>query len=317
MYKDSDEVPLIETCPVKETGQRKVEMHLAELGLPWTSFRPQYIYGPLTNKRDYLDWFFDRVVHGLSLVPLPLHGDQFVTLTHAEDVASMLASVVGNEKAVGQVFNCATDRYITYNNLFQQVMKVVDPAPTSGTMAFYYDPEDYDLEKGWFPFRNNHFFVNSDKAKRVLGWSPKHYLLEDLHEYYEGYKAAGKHKSEPDFLQDDEINLSWHHDYMPYMSEKEYLKEFPDAEDELERIKDTFDPQDRHFYSAIMEGVWENHIAENPEAADDEEARKEYEAYMAAHPGLAEQLEREEFEFEKNELLSMLKAKGIDDSPDN
>lgn len=64
---------------------------------------PQYIYGPLTNKRDYLDWFFDRVVHGLEFVPLPLHGDQLVALTHAEDVASMLASVVGNENAVNQV----------------------------------------------------------------------------------------------------------------------------------------------------------------------------------------------------------------------
>lgn len=65
--------------------------------------RPQYIYGPLTNKRDYLDWFFDRVVHGLEFVPLPLHGDQLVALTHAEDVASMLASVVGNENAANQV----------------------------------------------------------------------------------------------------------------------------------------------------------------------------------------------------------------------
>lgn len=35
----------------------------------------QYIYGPLTNKRDYLDWFFDRIVRGRPL-PLPAHGDQ-------------------------------------------------------------------------------------------------------------------------------------------------------------------------------------------------------------------------------------------------
>lgn len=67
------------------------------------SCRPQYIYGPLTNKRDYLDWFFDRVVHDLEFIPLPLHGDQLVALTNAEDVASMLASVVGNENAVNQV----------------------------------------------------------------------------------------------------------------------------------------------------------------------------------------------------------------------
>lgn len=74
-----------------------------DLHVGWV--RPQYIYGPLTNKRDYLDWFFDRVVHGIEVVPIPLHGDQLVTLTHAEDVASMLASVVGNENAVNQVRN--------------------------------------------------------------------------------------------------------------------------------------------------------------------------------------------------------------------
>lgn len=268
--------------------------------------RPQYIYGPLTNKRDYLDWFFDRIVHGLEFVPLPLHGDQLVALTHAEDVAAMLASVVGNEHAVNQVlassfrlvdakqpflhdflaawlsfvtpllrlsqsygcpeqhpdmielgsppqvFNCASDRYITYNGLFREVGKVclllgirnsrmlpeisrpedavlclvataylqrevslrtavrsaeahkvcgcvsyprvtffdvrvaclfcwcVSRAtalrmlvrqvarPTVSKMAYYYEPRDYDLKKGWFPFRNNHFVVNSEKVSELL-----------------------------------------------------------------------------------------------------------------------------------------------------
>lgn len=69
----------------------------------------QYIYGPLTNKRDYLDWFFDRVARGRTL-PLPKHGDQFTTLTHVEDIASLLASVVDNAKAVNQIFNAASDR---------------------------------------------------------------------------------------------------------------------------------------------------------------------------------------------------------------
>jgi hypothetical protein len=74
----------------------------------------QYIYGPLTNKRDYLDWFFDRLARDRPL-PLPLHGDQLTTLTHVEDVAALLGSVVDNPKAVNQVFNCATDRWVFLN----------------------------------------------------------------------------------------------------------------------------------------------------------------------------------------------------------
>lgn len=32
-------------------------------------------------------------------------------------------------------------------------------------MAHYYEPRDFDLAKGWFPFRNNHFVVNSEKVR--------------------------------------------------------------------------------------------------------------------------------------------------------
>lgn len=35
----SSQVPFTESSDVKESGQRLVEKHLAELGLPWTSFR--------------------------------------------------------------------------------------------------------------------------------------------------------------------------------------------------------------------------------------------------------------------------------------
>lgn len=33
------QVPFTESSDVKESGQRQVEKHMAELGLPWTSFR--------------------------------------------------------------------------------------------------------------------------------------------------------------------------------------------------------------------------------------------------------------------------------------
>ncbi|CAM9163795.1 unnamed protein product [Ectocarpus fasciculatus] len=299
MYKDSDEVPFTESSDVKESGQRQVEKYVADLGLPWTSFRPQYIYGPLTNKRDYLDWFFDRVVHGLEFIPLPLHGDQLVALTHAEDVASMLASVVGNERAVNQVFNCASDRYITYNGLFREVGKVAKP--TVSKMAYYYEPRDYDLKKGWFPFRNNHFVVNSEKAKRLLGWSPKHTITDDLTEYFEGYKAAGKVEAEPNFNKDDEINMSWNMEYVPYMARLEYRRRFPDLDEEMAELEKTYQPGDRHFNSAILDSMKEeyrNAFPDEPDIGAQEraQAQAEYDAYMAAHPGLKEQLIQQEEE---------------------
>jgi nucleoside-diphosphate-sugar epimerase len=47
-------------------------------------------------------------------VPIPVPGIQLTTLTHVEDVASMLAAVPGNEAAVGQHFNVCSDRCISF-----------------------------------------------------------------------------------------------------------------------------------------------------------------------------------------------------------
>lgn len=46
-----------------------------------------------------------------------------------------------------------------------------------------------------------HSTLFSTQAKRLLAWSPKHKITDDLAEYFDGYKAAGKVEAEPNFLQ--------------------------------------------------------------------------------------------------------------------
>ena len=47
--------PMPETAPVKESaGQHQFDNYCVEQGLPYVSFRPQYIYGPKANKFDYM-----------------------------------------------------------------------------------------------------------------------------------------------------------------------------------------------------------------------------------------------------------------------
>ena len=58
---------------MKETaGQVLYEKYAKESGLPFVSFRPQYIYGRKSNKFDYIDWYFDRIVRAR---PLPIPGE--------------------------------------------------------------------------------------------------------------------------------------------------------------------------------------------------------------------------------------------------
>ncbi|GAB5371552.1 hypothetical protein AAMO2058_001589700 [Amorphochlora amoebiformis] len=203
MYKPGYVFPMSEKLPVKETaGQKEVENYLNEIGLPWTSFRPQYIYGPLTNKRDYLDYFFDRVVRGRP-VPVAGSGQQLVTLTHANDVAGMMAGIIGaGTKPHRQVYNCATDELITVDALIELCAKI---SGVSTPQIVHYDPKKVKLDKKAFPFRDSHFFVAPNKAKEDFGYKCEHDLVKELKAYYEGYKAIGKDQKEMSFPIDDQI----------------------------------------------------------------------------------------------------------------
>jgi len=82
--------PMTEDTPIKDSaGQAQYEAYATQEGLPLVSFRPQYIYGPKSNKFDYIDWYFDRLVRELPL-PIPADGTQKVSLTNSEDVASLV-----------------------------------------------------------------------------------------------------------------------------------------------------------------------------------------------------------------------------------
>lgn len=193
MYKSSGVIPHVETDPVKTSSDvYGVENLVKESGIPYTFVRPQYIYGPKSNKR-YLDYFIGRAFRKLP-IPIPLSGEQLVCLTNILDVASLIALTVGHPKAINEVFNCGTDRYITYKGLCGLIYKHYNNAEND-IKYLHYDPEDFAHWDGTgpmeFPFRANSFITTPSKAKVSLGWSPKYNLETDIESELEEYKTIG------------------------------------------------------------------------------------------------------------------------------
>jgi len=207
MYIPGDEFPMTESNPTKESTQRKHE----ELVLSdefrsklrgCAFFRPQYIVGPLTNKRDYLDWFFDRIVKGNPML-IPAPGTQRTTVTDARDVASMIASVVNYETAIseeeqkdkrlGPVFNCASDVYVTLRQIAVECGNACGKSEQEIDALIEYYEADKKPEGSKFPFRATNFDVGVEKAKSVLNWKPQYSsdFKALAKEYYEGYCALG------------------------------------------------------------------------------------------------------------------------------
>jgi hypothetical protein len=219
MYKTVDGVqPHIETDAVKDSnGPRTVELACMEAGLPYTFMRPQYIYGPKSNKK-YLDYFIGRALRKLP-IPIPMSGEQLLGVTHIDDVCSMIALAIGNDAALNEIFNCGTDIYLSYIGLCSIIHDACGNS-AEDMKYFFYDPKDFDTftkNDPVFPFRRETFITNIDKIKTKLKWKSSHTLAGDIADLVAQYKAAGGMEQEWDekeLICDLQIIASKDHSFM-------------------------------------------------------------------------------------------------------
>eukprot|EP01024_Parvocaulis_polyphysoides_P055055 TRINITY_DN5600_c0_g6_i1.p4 TRINITY_DN5600_c0_g6~~TRINITY_DN5600_c0_g6_i1.p4 ORF type:complete len:121 (-),score=31.56 TRINITY_DN5600_c0_g6_i1:322-684(-) len=113
-----------------------------------------------------------------------------------------MSMVPGNPKVVKQQFNSSGDRCLTFTGIVKAIGKELGKEPK----IVLYDPKEMGLGKGeGFPFRTQHFFAGTDKAKMVLGWKPAHNFMSDVKSLCEAYVASGRANKEIDFSVDDKI----------------------------------------------------------------------------------------------------------------
>ncbi|HEY9727613.1 MAG TPA: NAD-dependent epimerase/dehydratase family protein [Chroococcales cyanobacterium] len=208
VYLKTDQLPHREGDPVdpksRHKGKHETEAFLAQLGLPWTSIRPTYIYGP-QNYNDLEAWFFDRIVRDRP-VPIPGNGLHITQFGHCKDLATAMSKVLGNDAAVGQIYNVSGDRFVTFDGLARACAEAVGKSPDAIELV-HYDPKKFDFGKRKaFPMRVQHFFADVHKAMSELNWQPEYDLLSGLKDSFQNdYLGSGRDKAEVDFSVDDEI----------------------------------------------------------------------------------------------------------------
>ncbi len=208
VYLKSDQLPHVEGDPVdpksRHKGKHETEAFLAQLGLPWTSIRPTYIYGP-QNYNDLEAWFFDRIVRDRP-IPIPGNGFHITQFGHCKDLARAMAAVLGNQAAIGEIYNVSGDRYVTFDGLARACAEAAGKSAESLKIV-HYDPKKFDFGKRKaFPMRVQHFFASVNKAKTELNWQPEYDLVSGLKDSFQNdYQASGRHEAEVDFSTDDEI----------------------------------------------------------------------------------------------------------------
>lgn len=208
VYLKSDQLPHVEGDPVdpksRHKGKFETEAYLAEQGLPFTSIRPVYIYGP-QNYNDLEAWFFDRLVRDRP-IPIPGNGLHLTQLGHVQDLAAAMAAVLGNPQAIGQIYNLSGDRFVTFDGLARACAVAVGKDPDRLNLV-HYDPKKFDFGKRKaFPMRLQHFFADIHKAKTELHWTPEFDLIAGLKDAFQNdYLTSGRNQAEIDFSTDEQI----------------------------------------------------------------------------------------------------------------
>ncbi|HBB31433.1 MAG TPA: 3-beta hydroxysteroid dehydrogenase [Cyanobacteria bacterium UBA8803] len=208
VYLKSDQMPHVEGDPVdpksRHKGKHETETYLRAQNLPFTAIRPTYIYGP-QNYNDLEAWFFDRIVRDRP-IPIPGNGMHITQFGHVKDLAYAMSLVLGNQEAVGQIYNVSGDRYVTFDGL-ARACAVAAGKSADDLKIVHYDPKQFDFGKRKaFPIRVQHFFADVHKAMTQLSWVPEYDLLGGLVDSFQNdYQAYGRHEVDVDFSPDDQI----------------------------------------------------------------------------------------------------------------
>jgi nucleoside-diphosphate-sugar epimerase len=208
VYLKSDQMPHVEGDTVdpksRHKGKHETEAFLTQSGLPFTSIRPTYIYGP-SNYNELESWFFDRIVRDRP-IPIPGNGMHITQFGHVKDLAKAMTKIVGNKQAIGQIYNVSGDRFVTFDGL-ARACAVAAGKSSESVKIVHYDPKKFDFGKRKaFPMRVQHFFASVNKAMQELDWQPEYDLISGLQDSLENdYFASRQDQAEVDFSVDEEI----------------------------------------------------------------------------------------------------------------
>lgn len=203
-------VPGDETSPYHPTYDYGRTKQIAELwlkekqhtsDLPLTILRPTGVYGPGDL---YVTLSTVRAVVNKKLRVLPGKGDTFIHFTYVDDIIQGIKKTIEQSKqSIGETFILASDAYITYKEMFTIVANLLNVPPPSRSIpmnlakAYLSFLQWNNTRKGIDDFvmhtslidtmRVNRAYSN-EKAKRILGFSPRYDYKEGMRRTIDWYK---------------------------------------------------------------------------------------------------------------------------------
>ena len=203
VYSKSNLWPIDEEFEIdpksRHFGKVETERWLIKEQIPFTSFRPTYIYGP-GNYNPIEKWFFDRITHNRP-VPVPGEGNWITQLGHVSDLAEAMSRCIDIKSAENRIYNCSGKKGITFNGLID-IAAIACNKTTDQISIISFNPSELDPKaRKVFPLRIGHFLTDISRVEDELDWSPRYNLLDGFIDSYNNDYLLKKDVT-PDFSMD-------------------------------------------------------------------------------------------------------------------
>ena len=196
--------------PRKAYGVGKVncEDHLRELfgsrGFPATSLRVTHTIGPHTPLASREPVFFRRLELGRPVL-IPAEGFPFVHLVHVQDVARLMVSLIGNDRAHGQVYNVAGSEITSVEGCVRLMARAVGVEPHIVHVPLDIARRARPPLVHWGEAMVGGAIWSIDKALADLDWTPSFGLEDGYADSYAWFDREGRDLFEYDFSGDDAV----------------------------------------------------------------------------------------------------------------
>lgn len=199
-----DESPVKAYGVGKVRGEDFLQREHEASGFPFTTLRVSHTIGPHSPLASREPIFFARLEAGRPIL-VPGDGFPFVHLVHVADVASLMASVVGNDRAIGATYNVA-GREIT--SVLGAVVMMA--AAVGVTPDIVHVPLDLVRSLGrplvhWGEAVVGGLMFSVDRALTDLDWVPSFGLVDGYADSYRWFDDVGRATYDFDFGLDDEV----------------------------------------------------------------------------------------------------------------
>ena len=142
-------------------------------GFPVTIIRPSHTYGPTQIPFGVSSWMHpwtvvDRMKRGLKVI-VPGDGTSLWVLTWNADFAKALVGLLGNDKAIGEVFQITSDEVLSWDQIHLEAYHALDLEPNlihiPSDLIAVYDPDSLGSLVG---DKANSVVFDNSKVKRFV-----------------------------------------------------------------------------------------------------------------------------------------------------